>query len=110
MPIRWSQETNHVFGTAATATIALVPAVARQRVAVYRMMLTLGSPAVTVTLQDTSSAALSQAMQIVANGAIILDISWDGEPWWMTGLGLGLQLAQSGTTSIGYDVWYRQGA
>jgi hypothetical protein len=109
MAIRPVPELFHVFGSAATATIALVPAVARQRVSVHRMILTLGATAVTITIQDTSPAALSQAIQMAANGAIILDLSWDGEPWFTTAPGLGLQLAQSGTTNIGFDIWYRQG-
>jgi len=110
MSLRWTQETTHVFGGAATATIALVPAVARLRVSLHRCILTLGATAVNVTFQDTTGAALSQALQIPANGALVLDISEDGEPWWMTAVGLGLQLGQSGTTQLNWDIWYKQGS
>ena len=102
-------ESTHVFGGAATATIPLVAAVPRQRVSIYRMILTLGATAVTVTIQDTTGAALSQALQMAANGAIVLDVSEEGEPWWVSAPGLGVQLGQSGTTQINYDIWFRQG-
>jgi hypothetical protein len=108
MSLRTSAECAHVFGSASTGTIALVAAVAVKRVYVYRMILTLATPAVTITLQDTASAAMSQPFQLLAGGSVTLDTPINGDPWWQSGAGLGVQLGQSGTTVIGYDVWYLQ--
>jgi hypothetical protein len=117
----------HVFGSSAAATVSLatggtgvstgatcspINAVANQRVSIYRLILTIGTPAVTVTLQDTAGTALSQPFQLAANGAVTLDIPINGDPWWTntaTAAGLGIQLSQSGTTTIGYDIYYMQG-
>lgn len=105
MSLRTALATRHAFGSTATATTVIVPATAGKLVTIYRMILTVGSPAVTVTLQDTSGAALSQPFAFSAGAWLICDLSYDGEPWWQTTLGLGFQIAQSGTTTIGYDVW-----
>jgi hypothetical protein len=110
MSLRTGQECQHVIANASTATIALVSAVATQRVYVYKLILIIGSPAVNVTLQDTSNAALSQAFQLAANGSIVIDVPANWEPWWNTGTGLGIQLFQTGTTPIGCDVWFIQAA
>lgn len=109
MSLRPTSECLHVKGTASTATIALVSAVSGQRAGIYRMILTLGSPGVTVTIQDTSGAALSQPMQIGAGGAMVLDTPINGDPWWQSTPGLGLQLGQSGTTPIAFDAYYMVG-
>jgi hypothetical protein len=108
MSLRTSAECAHVFGSSSSATIALVSAVAVKRVYVYRLIVTLASPAVTVTLQDTANAALSQPFQLAANSSITLDTPINGDPWWQSGTGLGVQFAQSGTTVIGFDVWFLQ--
>jgi hypothetical protein len=103
----------HTFGTSTATTTSLVTGVANQRVSVYRLILTIGTPGVTVTIQDTaSSAALSQPFQLAANGAVTLDTPINGDPWWsntVTAAGNGIQLTQSGTTTIAYDLWYLQG-
>lgn len=109
MSLRQGSETTHIFGNSTSGTIALVAAVPTQRVYVYAMILTLGTPAVTVTLQDTANNALSQAFQLLANGAITLDVRNDSSPWWVSGTGLGIQFAQGGSTDVSYDLWYLQG-
>ena len=107
MTVRSGMEFAHAFGTASTATIAVVPAVAGQRVYVFRAKVTTGSPAVTLVFQDTSGAAVSQIHQLPANSTLWLDN--DGEAWYQTAPGLGLQMVQSGTSPIGYDIYYGQG-
>lgn len=101
-------QTSHVFGTTAVATTVIVPAVVNQHVAVHRVVLTLGATAVLVTLRDTAGNPISQAFQLTANDAMVLDMHWPGEPWFVTANNLGLQLFQSGTTTINYDFWYLQ--
>jgi hypothetical protein len=108
MSLRTSAECAHVFGSTSSGTIALVSAVATKRVYVYRLVITLATPGVTVTLQDTANAALSQPFQLAANGSITLDTPINFDPWWQSGTGLGVQLAQGGSTVIGFDVWYIQ--
>lgn len=109
MSLRTQIETRHVFGSVATATIPLVAGYPNQCCYLYKMIVTIGSPAITITVQDTASNAISQPFQLVANGALVLDIPVNMEPWWQTSIGLGLQLVQSGTTTVGYDIWYLQG-
>jgi hypothetical protein len=109
MSLRSLSQASHIFGNSSLATIPLVSAVPTQRVYVYSLIITMGTPAVTVTLTDTSAAAMSQAFQLLANGAITLDYRMFGDPWWQSGTGLGIQFVQSGTTNVSYDVWYLQG-
>jgi hypothetical protein len=102
-------ENYHVFGNAATATIPIVAAVAQQRVSIQRLVVTIASPAVTLIIQDSTGAALSQTFQLAVNAALVFDIAPNnGEPWWTTLAGRGVQLAQSGTSNIGFDCWYLQ--
>ena len=109
MSLRQASEATHIFGNVSTGTIALVGAVPTQRVYVYSFIITIGTPAVTVTLQDTAANALSQNFQLLANGAITLDVRNDSSPWWVSGTGLGIQFAQGGSTDVSYDLWYLQG-
>jgi hypothetical protein len=109
MSLRTASEALHIFGNVTTATIPLVAAVATKRVYVYSFIITIGTPAVTVTLQDTASNALSQNFQLLANGAITLDYRQNYDPWWVSGTGLGIQFAQGGSTDVSYDLWYLQG-
>jgi hypothetical protein len=108
MSLRFLPETFHVMGSSAAATFPVVTATPQQRVAIYRMILTIAAPAVNVTIQDNSGAALSQTFQLAANGAIILDDPFNGEPWFTTAAGRGVQITQSGTSTIAYDFWYIQ--
>lgn len=106
MSLRTTSECLHAFGNASTATIAVLPATPSKRVCIYRMILT-NAAAATVTLQDTSGSALSQTFQLPAGTVpTILETQNNGDPWWSTVAGLGIQLAQAGTVNIGYDFWY----
>ena len=109
MSLRRGTETTHIFGNASTGTIALVSAVANQRVYLYRMIVTITTPSISLVLQDTSGAPLSQNFQLAVQGAIVLDVSNNYDPWWISNAGLGMQFVQSGTTNVSYDVWYIQG-
>ena len=107
MSLRSTSECLHTFGNAATATIAVLPAVAGKRIAVYRMVLS-NAAAATVTLQDTGANALSQQFQLPA-GAVptVMETQQNGDYWFVTtAVGLGLQFVQGGTVNIGWDVWY----
>jgi hypothetical protein len=108
MSLRLLSETFHVFGNSALATIPVIPAVVRQRVSVYRLIITAATPAVTIVIQDTSGAALSQIFQGTATTLLRFDEAPGGDPWWTTAAGLGVQLVQSGTSQIGFDFWYLQ--
>jgi|SRR5579871_955465 len=112
MSLRVLQECSHVIVNSSLTTIPVVAAVATQRVSIFKMILTIGTPAINITIQDTAGAALSQAFQLAVNGAIVVDVPNNDEPWWNSGTGLGIQLVQSssGTTPIGLDLWYIQGA
>ena len=108
MSLRTRSECAHAFGNAATATIAMVPAVPGQRVAIYRFMLTNGATAVAVTIQDTTGAALSQAMNLGANQLPLwLETQSNGDFWWITNPGVGVQLGHSGTVNLSFDIWYQ---
>ena len=109
MSVRTTSELTHIFGSGATATVALIAAVPLMRITVHRMILTIGSPGVTVTIQDTTGAALSQPFAMAANAAMILDTPTNFDPWWQTLVGRGMQIGQSGTTAIGWDLYYLQG-
>lgn len=109
MSVRSIGELLHAFGNSTSGVTHIVPAVANQRVYVYRMILTTGTPAVTLTFEDTGDNDISQNFQLAANGSIVLDTPINGDPWWATGTGLGLDLEQSGTSTVSYDIWYLQG-
>jgi hypothetical protein len=106
--LRQASELRHAVGNASTGTVAVVSAVAGQRVFVYRAIVTIASPAVTLVFQDTAATALSQVFQLGANPAIVLDVADNMDPWFITGLGNGLQLVQSGTSNVGFDIYYLQ--
>ena len=110
MSLRQISELIHAKGNASTGTIGIVsaPTNLRQRVAVYRAIITIASPAVTLQFQDTTGAALSQTFQLAANPAIVLDVADNMDPWFYTVAGVGLQLVQSGTSNVGYDIYYLQ--
>jgi hypothetical protein len=103
-------ECSHVIvGSAAGGTLAVVAAVAGQRAGIYRMILTTPST-VTVTIQDTGSNPLSQAFAFGASGgSIALDTPVNGDPWWQSNAGLGLQLNLSAAVQVSADFWFLQG-
>jgi hypothetical protein len=92
-----------------TGTIPIaITAVPRQRIYVYKAIITLGTPAVTVQFND-STGGISQPFQIGVNGVLRLDLAGNGDPWFFTALGSTLSLVQSGTSGVAYDLWYLQG-
>lgn len=98
-----------IVNSAAGGTLAVVAAVANQRAGIYRMILTVAA-AVTVTIQDTGSNALSEPFAFGANGgSIVLDTPINGDPWWQSNTGLGLQLNASAAVQVSSDIWYLQG-
>ena len=109
MSLRTVPEALHVIINGTGGTIAAVAAVALQRVGIYRMILVIGSPAVSVTIQDTAGGALSAPYPLAANGSITIDTPINGDPWWQSSIGLGIQIFQSGTTQISADLFYLQG-
>lgn len=109
MSLRSTAEVLHAFGNTTSGAITVVSAVANQRVYLYRMILTIGTPGVTLTLEDSNDNDLSQNFQLAANGSVVLDTPINGDPWWSTATGAGLVLEQSGSTTISYDIWYLQG-
>jgi hypothetical protein len=111
MSLRTTSECLHYVTTTAnaSASFTVVPAVGILKVGIYRMLLTIGSPAVTVQLKDTAGGVLSQPFQLSANGTIAVDTQENLDPWWITGSGLGVVVTQTGTTPIGLDLYYLQG-
>jgi hypothetical protein len=111
MSLRPIPECQHVIvNSAAGGTLAAVAAVANQGVGIYRMILTVPST-ITVTIQDTGSNALSQPFAFGASGgSITLDTPINGDPWWNSKVGLGIQLNASTTVQVSADIWYLQGA
>ena len=109
MSLRQGQECSHILLNSSAGTTAAVAAVATQRVHIFKMILTISTPAVTIIIQDTGGAALSQTFQLAINGSITIDVPHNNEPWWSTGTGLGVQFVQSGTTPYGLDLWFIQG-
>lgn len=120
MSLRTTAEVAHAFAAAAAGTQTggvgpfylpiIVAAVAVKRVYVYRLILTISANAANVTLYDSAGTALSQGFQLAANGSITLDTPINFDPWWQTGIGLGLQIGMNnGTTLCAYDLYYLQG-
>ena len=108
MSLRNISEAFHAFGNGSTATIAAIAATSGRRTLIYRVVIS-SAAAATVTLQDTSGAALSQQFQLAANALpLIMETQTNGDPWFITAPGLGVQLAQGGTVNIGFDLWYQQ--
>lgn len=108
MSLRTFSECSHAFGNAATATIAVVPAVPGRRVAIFRLAIS-NAAVVGATIQDTTGAAISQQFQLPAsNMPMIMETQSNNDPWWVSSPGTGVQIAQSGTVNIGFDVWYIQ--
>jgi hypothetical protein len=110
MSLRTVSECQHVIvNSAAGGTLAIVAAVAGQGVNVYRMILTTATT-VTVTLQDTSGNALSQPFAFGANGgAVTIDDPMNGDPWWSSVTGRGIQFNASTNVQVSADVWFIQG-
>jgi hypothetical protein len=105
MSLRVRPECLHVSGTATAGTLAVVAAVGGQRAGIYRIV--VGSVAGSAfTIQDTAATALSATYTLASNGLFILDTPINFDPWWQSGLGLGLQINAAATITA--DVWYLQ--
>lgn len=102
-------ETQHtIVSSAAGGTLAITGAVAGLRSSIYRMILT-SSGAVTVTVQDTNAVALSAPFAFGTNGgAVILDIQVNGDAWFQSGYGVGLQFNASAAVQVSADVYWMQ--
>ena len=112
MSLRTGSECLHTFSTVASSlgtVVFNILAVPNQKIYLYRMIITIGSPAVTVQLTDFPAGPLSQPFNLGANGAITLDTPINFDPWYATVPGSGVGLVQSGTTPIAWDIWYLQG-
>lgn len=108
MSQRTRPEMQHVKVNASTATIPLVTGVAGQIISVYAIIITIGSPAVLVDIQDTVNGDISADFNLAATGFVVADPFPNGDPRWQTAAGSGLQLTQTGTTPVSCDVWYLQ--
>jgi hypothetical protein len=102
-------ETNHtIINSSAGGVLPVAAALANNRSSIYALILTTPS-AVTVTVQDTASVALSQPFAFGANGgAVTVDIKTNGDPWWQSALGVGLQLFASAAVQVSADVYWLQ--
>jgi hypothetical protein len=102
-------ETQHfIQNSAAGGTVVIAVAVPGLRSNVYAMILTAAG-AVTATLQDTSGAAISEPFAFGTNGgAVTIDVKVNGDPWFNTGIGLGLQLAISAAVQVSGDIYWMQ--
>jgi hypothetical protein len=111
MSLKTLSECLHAFSTtpSSTGTTTAIAAVSGKRVSLYRVILIIGTPAVTVQFNDSVAGQISQPFQLAANGAIVLDTQSNYDPWFQTGAGGGLNIVQSGTTPITWDLWYLQG-
>jgi hypothetical protein len=100
-------ETSHaIINSAAGGVLPIVAAAPQVRASIYAMILTT-SGAVTVTVQDTNAVALSQPFAFGTNGgAVTVDIKVNGDPWWQSALGVGLQLNASGAVQVSADIYY----
>lgn len=87
-----------------TGSVTVVPGIASQLIRIFRMFLVV-SAATNLTFED-SSTALTGAMNMTANGAIILD--FDGEPWFVTSSGNGFVINQSGSAQISGRIYFTQ--
>lgn len=100
---------HQIINSAAGGTLAIVAAVASQRVGVYRLVLVVPA-AVTVTFQDTAGGALSAPYAFgTTGGSLTLDTPVNGDPWYQSGVGLGLQLLVSAAVQVSADVYTLQG-
>jgi hypothetical protein len=106
MSLRTRLECSHAI-LSGTGALVIASAVAGQRAGIYR--LTVGSVAGgAFTIQDTASTPLSATYTLAANGLFILDTPINFDPWWQSGIGLGIQI--NAGAAVTADVWYLQTA
>ena len=109
IPLHFTSECLHaIVNSAAGGVLPVVAAKAGSNCGIFRMILTT-SGAVTITIQYTASNALSEPFAFGASGgSITLDTPVNGDAWWYSALGLGLQLNASATVQVSADIWYLQ--
>jgi hypothetical protein len=87
----------------------IVPALPGLRVGIYRLVLQSGAGS-TIQFADTqaSPVGISAVYTFPSAGSfLILDVPINNDPWWQTGLGLGLNLIV-GVAPVVMDLWYLQ--
>ncbi|HKD44546.1 MAG TPA: hypothetical protein VKD24_02720 [Candidatus Angelobacter sp.] len=106
IPLHTQSELTHVVvNSAAGGTLAVASAVTGSKIGIYRMLLVANS-ATTITIQDTASSALSAPYSLLAGGSIIVDTPINGDPWWQSTAGKGLQINSSAAVQVSADVYY----
>jgi hypothetical protein len=93
-----------VLSSAAGGDIAAIAAVAGKYTRVYKIFLVV-TGATVITFKN-GSTALSGAMALPANGAIILDL--DGQPWFVTSANAAFNINSSAATQVSGTVYYTQ--
>jgi hypothetical protein len=101
--------TNYTIGGSPITIVPASQVVGIQRVGVYRLVI-VAVAAATIQFQDTGSNILSAQYPLGVNGAMTLDTPINGDPWWIGGQGLGLQLLLTGTGPVAADIWVGFGA
>lgn len=91
---------------AAGPAVVIVPAIAGQRVGIYRAIIQ-ASGASTMVVQDTAGGVLSATYTFTAAQFLILDVPINMDPWWQSGQGLGIQLLV-GVATINADFGFLQ--
>jgi hypothetical protein len=108
-PLHTRPELSHsIVNSAAGGTLAIAAAVAGQRAAIYRIVLSANGATV-LTFQDTAGTALSAPYSFAAGGSLTLDTQVNGDPWFQSGAGLGLQLNSSAAVQVSGDIYWLQG-
>jgi hypothetical protein len=97
------------FASIAAATdTALVAAAANKIVRVYRVLL-LPSAANNITFEDSALAALGPLLTFSgATNSTPTMLDYTGEPWFVTGAGLGFSIKTSTGAPTGVQIWFTQ--
>jgi hypothetical protein len=96
--------TSAVLSSAAGGDITGVAATAAKFTRVYKIFLVV-TGATVITFKD-GTTALSGAMSLPANGAIILDL--DGQPWFVTSKNSAFFINSSAATQVSGTIYYTQ--
>lgn len=97
--------TNAAINASSTGDNVIVSTQSAQTVRVFRMYFVV-SAATTITFKSGGGTALSGAISLLANGAIVLD--FDGEPWFLTTASQAFIINQTGTAQISGTIYYTQ--
>lgn len=90
--------------SAAGGDIAAIAAIAGKISRIYKMFLVV-TGATVITFKD-GSTALTGAMSLPANGAIILDL--DGQPWFLTSINSAFNINSSAATQVSGALYFTQ--